>query len=202
MQPTTEELKKTYESMRDDQIISLLEDEGMRTEAIQILKEIAKKRWLKITNNKDDNKNISPEKSSVKSKELKWIRWWLLIIAFSLWIWTLLNFANLTPILSGLIVWKIPLNYISLFSFITASLFFLFSIFLLVLFTKKSHKFPNFFIAFLIFKIIFSVITYFLFNDTVGWINYGEEIGKNIFLGLIFWLYIIESKRVKNTFIN
>lgn len=47
MQPNIEELKKTYESMRDDQILSLIEDEGMRPEAIKILKDIIKSRWIK-----------------------------------------------------------------------------------------------------------------------------------------------------------
>jgi hypothetical protein len=44
MKPTIEELEKNYNSMRDDQILGLLEEEGMRPEAIKILKDIVKKR--------------------------------------------------------------------------------------------------------------------------------------------------------------
>jgi len=44
MQPTIKELKERYEKMRDDQILNLLEDEGMRTDAVKILEKIAKER--------------------------------------------------------------------------------------------------------------------------------------------------------------
>lgn len=38
MQPTTKELEEKYNQMRDDQILSLLEDEGMREDAMGVLK--------------------------------------------------------------------------------------------------------------------------------------------------------------------
>lgn len=69
MQPTIEELKKTYESMRDDQILNLLEGEGMRPEAIKILKDIIKKRWIK--DNLIPQNTIIEKKESIKSEHNK-----------------------------------------------------------------------------------------------------------------------------------
>jgi len=57
MHPSKEELQKTYEKMRDDQILNLLEDEGMRPEAIKVLQSIVKKRNIK--NNSEEPQEIN-----------------------------------------------------------------------------------------------------------------------------------------------
>lgn len=59
MQPSIKELEEKYNKMRDDQILSLLEDEGMREDAIAILKNIKKKRGIK-------NKHTTVQKVETK----------------------------------------------------------------------------------------------------------------------------------------
>ncbi len=102
MQPTTQELEKKYNEMRDDQILSLLDDEGMREDALEVLEKIAKKRWLLITKKiKQDLKtnqvidNIPQEKPS--DKVIKTINtfWWSLIIrGIMLTLWWILYLAT------------------------------------------------------------------------------------------------------------
>lgn len=67
MQPTIKELEEKYNQMRDDQILSLLEDEGMREDAVEALKWIIKKRWLEAPKIQEKKNNTH----YVKKTELK-----------------------------------------------------------------------------------------------------------------------------------
>lgn len=85
MKPTIEELEKNYNSMRDDQILGLLEEEGMRPEAIKILKDIVKKRWLKYESTPTKHhaqKSLKKQEETPKKNKtiIRRIIEWILII--------------------------------------------------------------------------------------------------------------------------
>ncbi len=185
MQPTIKELEEKYNKMRDDQILNLLEDEWMREDATAVLKKIAKSRWLEIANSKKVH-NLDDKKNN--TQEVKWIGWWLYLIGFILFIGVFGNFALLLD--------QTGFTDTYFFDFISNLTFLALSIYCLILFLGKSKKFPIFFIWFLIFKIVYTIISY-----LAGWGSW-EEVGINIFFGIVLWLYVGESKRVKNTFIN
>jgi hypothetical protein len=79
---------------------------------------------------------------------------------------------------------------------------FVFSSYNLYLFVKKKKKFPEFMILFFICNLCFLII------DSVFMLLLGQEgkLGSRVINPMIVWtiwsLYLLKSKRVKNTFIN
>lgn len=88
-------------------------------------------------------------------------------------------------------------------------------IYLLVLFFKKSHHFPNSYIALLCSVLIFTIVDYALvsaglagsteaFRKTLGQSMSGQstQIGRSLVATIVWSLYMTRSKRVKATFVK
>ncbi len=103
-------------------------------------------------------------------------------------------------------VWK--------FEFIAGILFFVFAVYLVFLFFKKSRKFPKYYILFLIAPVMCAVLDYIIWSsltissseikqvvdDTLP--ERGTEIGRAVIVAIVWGLYITKSKRVKATFVE
>ena len=142
---------------------------------------------------------------------LKGIGGWLVIIAIGVFVnpisilFTLLKYYIIPLFHKGILISLI--KNMHLFMLISFEVFinlilFAFSIFILIMFIKKSKNFPILFVIYSASKVVFNIM------DTVLSIGDGQTQPNfpyitGIAIGSIIWsLYMLKSRRVKNTFVN
>ena len=145
---------------------------------------------------------------------LKGLRGWLIVVAIRLFLSCitslfLILFSSITFIklanLTNSIFYIENLNWIYPLEIGMNLIIIFFNIYLLYLFFTKNYKFPSLMICFELLVIVFMLLDQFITHQFTSFKIESRDlfhIAKNIILSIICISYMLNSKRVYNTFVN
>ncbi|MBD3300481.1 MAG: DUF2569 family protein [Candidatus Moranbacteria bacterium] len=163
---------------------------------------------------KDVTKKPKPDKSNIvkasneaqhksgEEKQYKGLEGWLILLGLNLVVGFVANVYYFFEIFFILDIYK---NYpiLLIFDFVSTLSIALFGAYILYLYFKKNRRFKKYCIIYFSFALFLNVVSLILISDYINELDdYFSAVFKS-FLGLLIWgLYLVKSKRVKQTFVE